>query len=191
MAAVTIHIEFGAQENEICHCFHYFPMYLPWNDGTGCQIFVFECWVLSQLFHSPLLPSSRGSLVALSILPLKWCHLHVWGCGPDPPPRSHCLPWGLPTAISILGTGLWALPCSTCVSGEILAKLLPRPPVPFQAHGPVLFILLFTISLLPRRAQQSGANLSKFSDVLALLFIGMYYYLYFKLNSHSYMYVKL
>ena len=29
MAAVTIHNDFGAQENKICHCFHYGPIYLP------------------------------------------------------------------------------------------------------------------------------------------------------------------
>ena len=39
-----------------------------------------KCWVLSQLFHSPLLPSSRGSLVPLHFLPFKWYHLHIWGC---------------------------------------------------------------------------------------------------------------
>ena len=39
----------------------------------------FECWVLSQLFHSPLSPSSRGYLVPLPFLPLGWCHLHIWG----------------------------------------------------------------------------------------------------------------
>ena len=25
MAAVTVHSDFGAQENKICHCFHFFP----------------------------------------------------------------------------------------------------------------------------------------------------------------------
>ena len=29
MVAVTIHSDFGAQENEVCHCFHCFPIYLP------------------------------------------------------------------------------------------------------------------------------------------------------------------
>ena len=33
MAAVTICRDFGAQENKICHCFHPFPIYLPWSDG--------------------------------------------------------------------------------------------------------------------------------------------------------------
>ena len=36
MAAVTISSDFRVQENKICHCFHCFPIYLPWNDGTKC-----------------------------------------------------------------------------------------------------------------------------------------------------------
>ena len=28
-AAVTIRSDFGVQENEVCHCFHCFPIYLP------------------------------------------------------------------------------------------------------------------------------------------------------------------
>ena len=27
-AAVTVHSDLGAQENKICHCFHFFPFYL-------------------------------------------------------------------------------------------------------------------------------------------------------------------
>ena len=27
----------GAQENKICHCFHFFPFYLPWSDRTVCH----------------------------------------------------------------------------------------------------------------------------------------------------------
>ena len=37
MAVVTICSDFGTQENKVCHCFHCFPIYLPWNDGTGCH----------------------------------------------------------------------------------------------------------------------------------------------------------
>ena len=54
---------------KVCHCFHWFPIYLPWSDRTGCHDVKFsECWVLSQLFHSPLSLSSRGSLVLLRFL---------------------------------------------------------------------------------------------------------------------------
>ena len=34
MAAVTICSGFGAPQNKFCHCFHSFPIYLPWTDGT-------------------------------------------------------------------------------------------------------------------------------------------------------------
>ena len=33
----TVWSDFGAQENKICHCFHFFPLYLSWSDGTGCH----------------------------------------------------------------------------------------------------------------------------------------------------------
>ena len=35
MAAVTVCSDFGTQENKICHCSHFFPLYLPWSDGAG------------------------------------------------------------------------------------------------------------------------------------------------------------
>ena len=37
MAAGTICSDFGAQKNKVSNCFHCFPIYLPWNDGTGCH----------------------------------------------------------------------------------------------------------------------------------------------------------
>ena len=37
MASVTICSDFGAKENKVCHCFHCFPIYLPWSDGTRCH----------------------------------------------------------------------------------------------------------------------------------------------------------
>ena len=52
--------------------------------GLDAMTSFFECWVLSQLFHSPLSPSSRGSLLPFCFLPLGWCHLHIWGIGISP-----------------------------------------------------------------------------------------------------------
>ena len=40
MLAVTIHNDFRAQENQICHCFYFFPFYLLWTDETRCHSFV-------------------------------------------------------------------------------------------------------------------------------------------------------
>ena len=50
MSAVTIRIDFGAQENKICHCFHCFHLFaMKWWDCMPWSSF-FECRVLSQLF---------------------------------------------------------------------------------------------------------------------------------------------
>ena len=35
MAAVTTCGDFRALKNKISHCFHCFPIYLPWSDGVG------------------------------------------------------------------------------------------------------------------------------------------------------------
>ena len=45
MAAVTICSDFGAPKNNVSHCFHCFPIYWPWSDGTRCHILVF--WMLN------------------------------------------------------------------------------------------------------------------------------------------------
>ena len=37
MAAVTICSDCGAPKNKVWHCFHCFPIYFPWSDGTGCH----------------------------------------------------------------------------------------------------------------------------------------------------------
>ena len=45
MAAITICSDFGAQKNEVWHCFHCFLINLPWSEGTDAMILVF--WMLS------------------------------------------------------------------------------------------------------------------------------------------------
>ena len=57
MAAVTICSDFGAQENKISHCFHCFPIYLPWSDGNRCHDLSFlnvEFTFIKRLFSSSL-----------------------------------------------------------------------------------------------------------------------------------------
>ena len=56
MAAVTICSDFRAPLNKVCHCFHCFPIYLPWSDGTGCHVLCFlnvefEANFFTLLFH--------------------------------------------------------------------------------------------------------------------------------------------
>ena len=37
MAVVTVCSDFGAQENKIYHCFHFFHIYSALSDGTRCH----------------------------------------------------------------------------------------------------------------------------------------------------------
>ena len=50
MAAITICSDFGAQKNKVSHCFHCFPIYLPWGDGTRCHAQLMSQHILSELF---------------------------------------------------------------------------------------------------------------------------------------------
>ena len=54
MAAVTICSDFGAQKHKVWHCFHYFPIYFPWSDGTRCQDLRFLNVELSANFFTLL-----------------------------------------------------------------------------------------------------------------------------------------
>ena len=51
MAAVTVQFV-GAQKNKFWHCFHCFPNYFPWSDGTRCHDLNFS--ILSFKLAFPL-----------------------------------------------------------------------------------------------------------------------------------------
>ena len=61
MAAVTVHSDFGAQENKVCHCFHFSPSICLEMMGPDAMIFVF--WMLSFKpgFSLSYLPLSLSS----------------------------------------------------------------------------------------------------------------------------------
>ena len=69
MASVTTCSDFGAQENKVCHCFHCFPIYLPWSDWTGCHDLRFLN--VKSVFSL----SSFTFTFFLRLLPLGWYHL--------------------------------------------------------------------------------------------------------------------
>ena len=47
MAAITICSDFGAPQNKVSHCFHCFPIQLPWSDGTRCLSVHWKDWCWS------------------------------------------------------------------------------------------------------------------------------------------------
>ena len=54
MAAVTICSGFQAPKNKVWHCFHCFPIYFPWSDGTRCHNLSFLN-IFSSIFYAWLI----------------------------------------------------------------------------------------------------------------------------------------
>ena len=55
------------------------PSFFPLSDGVRCHDLSFLNVEFYASFSTPFSYSSRGSSVPLCILPLGWCHLHIWG----------------------------------------------------------------------------------------------------------------
>ena len=93
---------FGTQENKICHCFQFFPFYLPWSDGIRCHDLSFLnvefqasfFTLIKRLFSSSLVSAirvvsseylrnwyfSQQSWFQLVLPPAQrfsWCTLHI------------------------------------------------------------------------------------------------------------------
>ena len=104
ITAVTVCSDFRAQKNKVSHCFHCFPIYLPWSDGTGCHDLSFLSFkpgfslssftFMKRLFSSSSLSAikvvSSAYLRLLTFLPViwvpallhpaqhfTWCTLHI------------------------------------------------------------------------------------------------------------------
>ena len=106
MAAVSIHSDFGAQENKVSHCFHCFPIYLPWSAGPGCHDSSFLlCWVLSP---------NPPHVCSLAWYPCSW---GLWV------PLYHCVETNLPPFLPA-PTRLWPL------------SSLPSFPICYRRPGP-------------------------------------------------------
>ena len=58
MAAVTVHSDFGAQEEEICHYFHLFPLY--WSCSNRLEGMTLVFWIFS---FKPALSLSSLTLI--------------------------------------------------------------------------------------------------------------------------------
>ena len=76
MAALTICSDYGAPQNKVCHCFHYFAIYMPWSDGTRSHDLSFlNVAFLSQFF---LLSSFAFIKRLFSSFSLSAITLTVW-----------------------------------------------------------------------------------------------------------------
>ena len=80
MAAVTICSDFGTHKKIVCHCFHSFPIYFPWSDGTGCHDLQFSSVAQSCLtLYHPMNCSIPGFPVHHQLPELYQIHVHWVG----------------------------------------------------------------------------------------------------------------
>ena len=80
MAAVSVCSDFGAQENKVCHCFHF--SYSICHEVMGPDAMILPFLMLS--FRSAFLLFSftfiKRIFSSSCCLPLEWYHLHIWTC---------------------------------------------------------------------------------------------------------------
>ena len=83
MAAITICSDLGAPKNKVSHCFHCFPIYLPWSVGPDAMIFIF--WMLSfkptfslSTFTCIKRPFSSSSLSAIRVVSSAYLRLLIF-----------------------------------------------------------------------------------------------------------------
>ena len=75
MAAVTICSDFGVHKGDICHYFHFLPLFLPWSNGARSHdlsfsyFLIFSFKLALSLFFFTLIknPISFSSLSAITV----------------------------------------------------------------------------------------------------------------------------
>ena len=81
VTAVTIHIDFGTKKIKSDTFLTFSPIYLPWSDRTTHHTsYIFECWILRQVFYSPLfifikMLFSSSSLSAIKVVSSAYLRL--------------------------------------------------------------------------------------------------------------------
>ena len=83
MAAATICSDFGGPNNKVCHCFHCFPIYLPWSDGTRCHDLSFlnvelKTNFFTLFFHFPQETLRSSLLSAIRVVSSVYLRLLIF-----------------------------------------------------------------------------------------------------------------
>ena len=141
MAAVTVHSDFGTQENKVCHCFHCFSIYLPWRDGTGCHDLSFRMLsfkstfslssftFIKRLFSSSLLSAIR--VVSSEVISRfyflnstsKWKHTVSVFLPPSPSMLLQMAKFH--SFLCLCSIPLFVCVCSVCVWVHVCAHITP------------------------------------------------------------------
>ena len=95
MAQITICSDFGPPKNKVCHCFHSFPIYLPWRKmGGGSKQMIFQSKYADGQWHMKrCLTSGKCKSESQWAITSHWSRMTVfkkttndnnwWGCGEE------------------------------------------------------------------------------------------------------------
>ena len=83
MGAITMHSDFGAEENKIFHWFQISPFYLPWSVGARCHDIIFlnvefHNNFFTLLFHPHKRLFSSSSLSAIRVVSCAYLRLLIF-----------------------------------------------------------------------------------------------------------------
>ena len=133
MAVITIHSDFGAQENKICHCFHYFPIYFLWSVGTRCHDLSFLNVFIAinipfqfssvQISHSVMSDSLRPHESQHARPP---CLSPTPGVHPDPRPLSQWCHVAISSSVVLFSSCPQSLPAWVFSSESTLHMRWPK-----------------------------------------------------------------
>ena len=124
--AATVHSDFGAQGNKVCHCFHCFPIYLPWSDRTRFHDLRF--------FHWPSFLKAFGTRIIWT--PQHGAGVFLWPCS-SPHPAL------LPCCIFVKGLSL----SQKLLTHGVVCSCLCVPTPWGKAHGTVSPLMTGLISM--------------------------------------------
>ena len=81
MSAITLHSDFGAQENKVCHCFHFFPQLftIKWWDQMPWSYF-FNVEFQASFFNLPCPPLCNPCVIwgKFSFTYKDNCKIFMW-----------------------------------------------------------------------------------------------------------------
>ena len=149
MAAVTICSDFGAQKSKVSHCFHYFPISLPWSDGIRCHDLSVLLLLLLFLFFYWRMIALQNFVVFCQTstwISHRYTYIPFWTSLPSPAPsypsrliQSLCLSFLSPTANSCWLSILHMVICFHVALSIHLTLSSPHP----------MSISLFSMSISP------------------------------------------
>ena len=141
MAAITTCSDFGAQKNKVSHCFHCFPIYLPWSLFLYISLlyFLFSWSSSIKLLPFPGYPHSLPLPFNTSPRRSTVFSSQLWGNLPPKPPllsqRRDSINLSVPSAATNLGNRILLL--TTVSSFDFPRWFTPDVliPSPSQASG--------------------------------------------------------